>query len=63
MNPHEQRRPRILVGKLVASGNAIRDIAARRLDVSILYTKDFFNLRVVTEKIVGINTEKEKYRL
>lgn len=63
MNKHVQKKPRILIGTLVASGNNLRNIAATRLNVVVRYTNRAFGLRIIDEKIVGINTEKEKYRL
>ena len=63
MNKHVQKKPRILMGTLVASGNNLRNIAATRLNVVVRYTNRVFGLRIIDEKIVGINTEKEKYRL
>ena len=63
MNKHVQKKPRILIGTLVASGNNLRNIAATRLNVVVRYTNRAFCLRIIDEKIVGINTEKEKYRL
>lgn len=63
MNQHVQKKPRILMGTLVASGNNLRNIAATRLNVVVRYTNRAFGLRIIDEKIVGINTEKEKYRL
>ena len=63
MNQHVQKKPRILIGTLVASGNNLRNIAATRLNVVVRYTNRAFGLRIIDEKIVGINTEKEKYRL
>lgn len=63
MNQHVQKKPRILMGTLVASGNNLRNIAATRLNIVVRYTNRAFGLRIIDEKIVGINTEKEKYRL
>ena len=63
MNQHVQKKPRILIGTLVASGNNLRNIAATRLNIVVRYTNRAFGLRIIDEKIVGINTEKEKYRL
>lgn len=63
MNQHVQKKPRILIGTLVASGNKLRNIAATRLNVAVRYTNGAFYPRIIDEKIVGINTEKEKYRL
>ena len=63
MNKHVQKKPRILIGTLVASGNNLRNIAATRLNVVVRYTNRAFGLRIIDEKIVGINTEKERYRL
>ena len=63
MNKHVQKKPRILMGTLVASGNNLRNIAATRLNVVVRYTNRAFGLRIIDEKIVGINTEKERYRL
>ena len=63
MNQHVQKKPRILIGTLVASGNNLRNIAATRLNVVVRYTNRAFGLRIIDEKIVDINTEKEKYRL
>lgn len=63
MNQHVQKKPRILMGTLVASGNNLRNIAATRLNVVVRYTNRAFGLRIIDEKIVGINTEKERYRL
>lgn len=63
MNKHVQKRPRILIGTLVASGNNLRNIAATRLNIVVRYTNRAFCHRIIDEKIVGINTEKEKYRL
>lgn len=63
MNKHVQKKPRILIGTLVASGNNLRNIAATRLNVVVRYTDRAFCPRIIDEKIVGINTEKEKYRL
>ena len=63
MNQHVQKKPRILMGTLVASGNNLRNIAATRLNIVVRYTNRAFCPRIIDEKIVGINTEKEKYRL
>ena len=63
MNKHVQKKPRILMGTLVASGNNLRNIAATRLNIVVRYTNRAFCPRIIDEKIVGINTEKEKYRL
>ncbi len=63
MNQHVQKKPRILIGTLVASGNNLRNIAATRLNVVVRYTNRAFCPRIIDEKIVGINTEKERYRL
>lgn len=63
MNKHVQKKPRILIGTLVASGNNLRNIAATRLNIVVRYTNRAFCPRIIDEKIVGINTEKEKYRL
>ena len=60
MNQHVQKKPRILMGTLVASGNNLRNIAATRLNVVVRYTNRAFGLRIIDEKIVGINTEKER---
>ena len=63
MNKHVQKKPRILMGTLVASGNNLRNIAATRLNVVVRYTNRAFCPRIIDEKIVGINTEIERYRL
>ena len=63
MNQHVQKKPRILIGTLVASGNNLRNIAATRLNIVVRYTNRAFCPSIIDEKIVGINTEKEKYRL
>ena len=53
MNQHVQKKPRILMGTLVASGNNLRNIAATRLNVVVRYTNRAFGLRIIDEKIVG----------
>ena len=63
MNQHVQKKPRILIGTLVASSNNLRNIAATRLNIVVRYTNRAFSPRIIDEKIVGINTEKERYRL
>ncbi len=48
------KRNRILVGRLVASSNKIRNIMGKRLEVEVKYIKNGLTNRIISQNVIGV---------